>query len=152
MVYILYIFGIYIIYMLYIWYIKPLQSRIPSLLLLPSFPPPSCQSNFLIINISAKSSQIITKFSGELSVSVPWWLKQKTNKYINNQPTKQTNKQTNKHFQSNFLILNISAKSSRIFWKFLGKLSVGILQWLKQKTNGYINKQTNKQTNKHFPV
>ena len=54
--------------------------------------------------------------------------------------------------QSNFLILNISAISSWIFTKFWGKLPLGTLQWLKQKTNEYINKQTNKQTNKHFPV
>ena len=54
--------------------------------------------------------------------------------------------------QSNLLILNISAKSSPIFTKFWGKLPLGILRWLKQKTNEYINKQTNKQTNKHFPV
>ena len=54
--------------------------------------------------------------------------------------------------QSNLLILNISAKSSRIFTKFWGKLPLGILRWLKQKNNEYINKQTNKQTNKHFPV
>ena len=63
---------------------------------LPFFPPPSCQSNFLILNISAKSSQIFTKFSGELSVGVPLWLKQKGNKSIN----KKTNKQTNKHFRT----------------------------------------------------
>ena len=41
--------------------IKPLQSKIPSL----PFPfPLSLQSNFIILNISAKSSRIFTKFSG----------------------------------------------------------------------------------------
>ena len=52
--------------------------------------------------------------------------------------------------QSNLLILIISAKSSRIFTKFSGKIPLGVLRWLKQKTNKSINKQTNKQTNKHF--
>ena len=66
--------------------IKPLQTRIPSLLLLPS--PLSCQSNFLILNISAKSIWIFTKFLGKLSVGVPRWLKQK-----NKQIYKHTNKQ-----------------------------------------------------------
>ena len=42
--------------------IKPLQSRIPPLLLPFSFFPPSRQSNLLILNISAKSSPIFTKF------------------------------------------------------------------------------------------
>merc|ERR1712120_47951 len=46
---------------------------------------------FWILNISAKSSRISTKFSGELSVGVPKGLKQK-NKQIYK---KQTNKQIN---------------------------------------------------------
>merc|ERR1712215_554326 len=51
--------------------------------------------HFYILNISAKSSRISTKFSGELSVGVPKRLKQK-----NKQIYKQTNKQTNKHFRT----------------------------------------------------
>merc|ERR1712239_4506 len=47
----------------------------------------------------------------------------------NKQIYKQTNKQTNKQInisQSNFLILNISAKSSWIFTKFSGYIPVGV--------------------------
>ena len=77
-----------------------------------SFPPPSRQSNLLILNISAKSSQIFMKFLGELSVGVPWGLKQK--KQTNLLTNKQTNKQIN-IFPSNYKIFNISARSSPIF-------------------------------------
>ena len=45
--------------------------------------------HFYILNISAKSSQISPKFSGELSAGVPQRLKQKKQIY------KQTNKQIN---------------------------------------------------------
>ena len=116
------------------------SSGLYALLLLPCFPSPPRQSNLLILNISAKSSQIFTKFSVELSVGVPLWLKQKTNKSY-----KQTNKQTNK-------------------WTFLDPIS---LSWIKldlhkifsgafcgcptmiktKQTNKDINKQTNKQIN-----
>ena len=65
----------------------------PSPSLLP-FPSPSRQSNLLILNISAKSSPIFTKFWGKLPLGILQWLKQKNNENIN----KQTNKQTNKHF------------------------------------------------------
>ena len=51
------------------WNIKPLQSRIPPLLPF-FFPSPSllrhASLNLLILNISAKSSPIFTKFSGNL--------------------------------------------------------------------------------------
>ena len=71
--------------------------------------------------------------------------------YLNKkQPGQQTNQQTNKQtyniLQSNFIILNISAISSRIFTKFSGELSVGVPLWLKQKNKQiYKNKQTHKQ-------
>ena len=75
--------------------LNKLQIRIPPLLLLPfssPSPPLSRQSNLLILNISAKSSQIFTTFWGKLPVGIQQWLKQKIYKSIN----KQTNKQTNK--------------------------------------------------------
>ena len=110
---------------------------------LPFFPsPPSHQSNLLILNISAKSSRIFSKFWGKLPLGILPWLKQK-----NKQIYKQNKKSI---FQSNFQILNISAKSSRIFTKFSVELSVGVPHWVKQKTNKSYKKQTNKQTNKHF--
>ena len=103
-----------------------------------SSPPPSCQSNFLILNISAKSSRIFIKFSEKLPVGVSQWLKQKN---------KSINKQTNKNFQSNFLILNISAISSWVFKQFWGELFVGVQLWWKKQTNILTNKQKNKQIN-----
>ena len=100
--------------------IKPLQSRIPPLLpFSPSSPPLSCQSNLLILNISAKSSHIFTKFSGYIPVGVPKMiikpLQSRIPSLIPFTPSR--------HFfpppscQSNLLILDISAKSSQIFTK-----------------------------------
>ena len=75
--------------------------------------------------------------------------------------TKHINKQTNKHFK----ILYISAKSSQIFTKFSGYISVGVPRWLKYristKFSGEISvgvqkrfkkKQIYKQTNKQINI
>ena len=85
----------------------------------------------------------IYKTFRETFCQCPKMIKIKKNKQINK---KKTNNLTNKHFQSNFRILNISAKSSQIFTKFSGDLSLGVPIWLKQKKQ--ISKQTNKQKNK----
>ena len=53
--------------------IKPLQIRIPPLLLpfSPSPPPSNHSIFFSFLNISAKSNRIFTKFSGYIPVDVP---------------------------------------------------------------------------------
>merc|ERR1711867_309049 len=104
------------------------------------------QSNFLILNISAKSSRIFTKFSGELSLGVPLLSKQKTNKSIN----KQTNKQTNKHFLDPIYLSQIKSDLHKIFRAY----SCGCPKMIKikNKRGQQANKHTNKQTNKHFQI